>query len=280
LTHAFYFKDFDILRKEAEKSQRLFTLYQQALQQINIELIPLETNLVSLIIPRLNFVYFFSPILVGCAMLFQGLLKRFYISSARDHRQMMKRLSSSSPLTERLLSTDTLDIIHYGSVYQRFEKIEAISGWDLARHNLRVCAVPNLKEDVLNCSRCEKCTRTMVPIYALGRMKEFTTFVEPFRSNRDVLRWARKFSPTQISMPDLFAFVREYKPDLIPWLRFAVFFGSVRYHLLNRIPESIKKWLQRYGYYVDPFKQGNAFEDLEMIRLIGSPDLREPVEEK
>jgi hypothetical protein len=280
LTHALYIKDFDILKKEAEKSHRLFTRYQQALQQIDIELIPLETNLVSFIIPRLKIVYFFSPVLVGCAMLLQGLFKRFYISSARDHRQIMKRVSSSSPLTERLLSTDTLDIIHYGSIYKRFEKIEAISDWDLARQNLRVCAVPNLEENVLNCSRCEKCTRTMAPIYALGRMKEFTTFVKPFKSNFDVLRWARKFSPTQVSLPDLFAFVREHKPDLIPWLHIAVLMGSIRYRLLNLIPEPIKKWLQRYGYYVDPFKQENAFEDPEMIRLIRSMDVKTPAEIK
>ncbi len=273
VTNALFINLFDLTRRDKEKYPRLYNHYHSELQRLGIDLIPLETNLASLVIPRLRITYFFAPILAGCAMLFQGLLKRFFIASGRGHREMARRLSSSSPLTERLLSTDTLDLIHYGSKHQRYHKIEIISNWQLAQENLRVCVIPNLGEQVLNCSRCEKCLRTMVTIYALGSMAQFSTFVKPFTSNLDILLWARKFSPEQLLIPEFFKYIKKINPDLLPWLRCAVLLGSVRYHLLKIIPVAVKKWLQRFGYYIDPLKEENAFENLEIIQVIHAKDL-------
>jgi len=268
LTHALFINLFDITNRNTNKYLWLSEHYRFELQKIGIEMIPLETNLVRIIIPRLRYLYFFSIVLAGSAMLMQGLFKRFYVASAGDHRKLKRRLSSSNPLMERLLSTDTLDIIHFGAIYSRHEKIETISEWPLARQNIRVCGIPDIDEQVLNCSRCEKCMRTMFSIYALGKMEQFTSFQKVFTTNRDTLLWARKFNPEQSALPALFQLIQNHKPDLLPWLRCIVFFGSLRYRIIKRIPESVKSFLQRFGYFMDLFKEENAFERPEIIQAI------------
>jgi len=272
LTHALFINLFDITSRNTSKYLRLGEHYRSELQKLGIELITLETNLVSLLIPRLRLLAFFSPVLAGCALLMQGLFKRFYIASGGDYYKLTRRLSSSNPLTERLSSTDTLEFIHFGSVYSRHKKIEILSDWQLAQQNLRVCGRPDLSEQLLNCSRCEKCMRTMFPIYALGKMDQFTTFAKLFTTNKDTLMWARKFNPDQSALPGLFQFIKNQKPDLLPWLRCIVLLGSLRYRFLKRIPESAKIFLQRFGYYHDLLKVENAFEKPEIIQVIRARD--------
>jgi hypothetical protein len=110
----------------------------------------------------------------------------------------------------------------------------------------------------------------MVPLYALGALDKFTTFKKPFMSNRDGLWVARKFNPTQGYVPESFHIVKEHKPDFLPWLTAATLLGYIRYWLLKIIPGFIQKKLRRFGYFVDPLKEENAFEDPSIIQLIRS----------
>ncbi len=189
LTHALFVQNFDILSRNNNVYRNLFSRYQAMLEELGIELIPLETNLVNTIMPWLRYNLFYGPILAGCAMLLGGLFKRFIISSSRDHYQNAYGLYSSNPLSDRLLSTDFLEIVHYGAMTRRVEKIEAISTWKPAQDFLRVCGNPDVSVQTVNCSRCEKCTRTMLPLYALAKMDQFRTFSKPFLSNRDTFWW-------------------------------------------------------------------------------------------
>jgi len=269
ITHALFINGFDIRRSDQNKYSLLFARYQQLLMDLDIQLIPLETNLVNIIMPQLNYVYFYGPVLAGCGMILGKLFKRFYISNSRDYYQLAFRASSSSPLTDRLLSTETLDIVHYGATHRRVEKIKALSDWKPAQDHLRVCGVAEQKAEILNCSRCEKCTRTMVPLYALGKMNRFNTFLKPFKSNRDTLWWARKFDPRKENYaPEIFPFTKKHKQDLLIWLRFAAALGTARYLMLKLLPDFIKKWLRRYGFFIDKHKQENAFDNPVIIDLI------------
>ena len=270
ITHALFILGFDILNKDKDRYQILFSRYQNALKQINVELLPLETNLVSVIIPRMKFPYFYGPVLIGAAHVFGNLFKHFFISSSSDYWQIKSWTSSSDPTSDPLLSADTLNIIHFGARYRRVEKIEEISDWELVQKHLRVCFPNDFAIETLNCSRCEKCVRTMIPIYALGKMKNYPTFEKPFTSNLDGLRWARKFDHSKGYVKEIVPFVRKHKPNLIPWLRMAVLAGYLRYCSLKLIPGFLRKWLQRFGYFVDPLAQKNAFENPSISEFIRS----------
>jgi hypothetical protein len=268
ITHALFILGFDILNNDRDRYHALFSRYQNALKQINIELLPLETNLVSVIIPRMNFTLIFGPVLIGAAHVLGGLFRKFFIPGSIDYQQIQTWTSSSDPTSDPLLSTDTLDIMHHGATHRRVEKIKEISDWDLPQEHLRVCSSDGMDIDVLNCSRCEKCVRTMIPIYAMGKMGKFTSFEKPLKSNRECLRWARKFDPSKPFLEEIFPFARKHKPDLLPWLRVASMAGYLRYWSLKLIPGFLKKWLQCFGYFVDPLAQEHAFDDLEVRRFI------------
>ncbi|MCJ7703792.1 MAG: hypothetical protein MUO62_19610 [Anaerolineales bacterium] len=270
VTHGLFIMGFDIRYADKDKYKQVFLRYQRALDQIQVGLVPLETNLVSAIIPRMTYSHFYGPILAGSAHLFAGLWKRFIIPSSRDYKQLRVWTSSSDPLSDPLLSADTLEILHHGATHRRVEKIQEISEWKFAQDHLRVCFKKEYDTQGLNCSRCEKCTRTMVPIYALGKMEAFSTFKKPFRTNRDGLWLARKFNPTQGYGPEFFPIVKKYKPDFLPWLTAAYLLGYLRYGLLKLIPGFIRKRLQRFGHFVDPLKEPYAFDDLAIIELIRS----------
>jgi hypothetical protein len=268
ITHGLFILGFDIHFTEKKQYYQLLNSYQLGGERIGISIIPLETNIVQIIVPRLYYPHFYGPILAGCAHVLGGLFKRFYIPSSRDYHQIRIWTSSSDPLSDPLLSSDSLNLIHHGATHRRVEKIVEISRWKFAQDHLRVCFNKEYDESGLNCSRCEKCTRTMVPLYALDVMGEFATFKKPFRTNRDGLWVARKFNPSQGYVPETTQFVREHKPDFLPWLIAATLLGTIRYWLLKMIPGFLKKGLERFGYFVDPLKEENAFEDPAIIQLI------------
>jgi len=271
ITHALFIHGFDIFNKDIPVYDKFLTKYKMALREIDIELCYIETNLVSAIIPRQNFAFFYSSVLAGCAHLLAGLFRLFYIPSSWSYFQWGNPYSF--PLTDRLLSSDTLGIIHHGATCRRVDKVKAIVDWKFAQLNLRVCpntAFQDPSSEWSNCSRCEKCLRTMIPIYALGRMAQFETFSKPLRSNRSCLWWARKYSPYPGFTGEIIPFVQKYKGEMVPWLRVAALFGMMRYQLLKLVPRVVKRWLQRFGYFIDPFTKQDTYENIEVVKFLES----------
>ena len=270
ITHALFIHGFDILMHDKSTFATLFGRYKLALIQLDIDLIPVQTNIVSIIISRLRYRNFYGPILAGSALVYAGLLKRFYIPSSRDYLKLRKRESSSGPVTDMLLSTETMEFKHDGATHQRVEKIYAIQSWSFAQNNLRVCPHTDKYKHGLNCSRCEKCVRTMLPLYAFGGVQQFNTFTKPFVANKEIMWWARKFNPSTDFVMEIFPVFRNHKPAAIPWLWFAALLGYLRYGILKIIPSFIKKWSQRYSYFINPLEAENAFEDRGIVENLNS----------
>ena len=72
----------------------------------------------------------------------------------------------SHPMVDPLFSTSSLTCVHDGAQFTRAEKTDLVTRFPPARSFLHVCQASG----VSNCSRCEKCFRTMVTIDALGVM--------------------------------------------------------------------------------------------------------------
>lgn len=269
VTHALFIFGFDIIKKNKQKYTALHTRFSDVLRNLNIELIPLETNINSIIISRMFFPHFYGPILIGTAHVFGKLFNKFYIPNSNDFWQNLNWTSSSNPGSDPLLSSDTMEIIHHGVVTRRVEKVEALSDWEPFQKNLRVCSQQQVSGQVLNCGRCEKCVRTMIPIYALRKMDQFTTFNKPISSNHDYLWWARKFNPKMDYVKEFFPFIRRVNPELTPWLRIAALAGYIRYWVVKRVPKFVQHWLTRFGYFTpDPKMEKNAYEDPELVELL------------
>ena len=81
----------------------------------------------------------------------------------------------SHPLLDPCYGSAALSIHHDGVRYSRLDKVGILAGWDVGLQHLRVCTRPN-HPDVLNCGRCEKCTRTMLEPLALEKLDRCPAF--------------------------------------------------------------------------------------------------------
>jgi hypothetical protein len=271
ITHGLFIKGFNLINRDRQVFEKQATRYKNALINHDIELIPIETNTVGIILPRLGIRNYYGPILIGCVLSLGNLFRRFYIPSSNDYWQLTSRLSSTSPLKDKFLSTDTLDLIHHGAMHRRVDKIKMISGWKVAQENLMICSYAVIDGSPKNCSRCEKCVRTMLPLFALGVMDKFTTFLKPIQSNWEGIRWARKFDLTKAYfINEVIQFTKVNNRNLLFWIRVGVLLGYVRNWLLKLIPRFIKKWLNRIGHFVDPLKEKDLFEDSEVLLSINA----------
>lgn len=88
--------------------------------------------------------------------------------------------ASHDILNVHCLATENTDFYLSGLQERRIDKELFLADQKEARERLNVCVV-----DEHNCSRCEKCLRTMIGLYALGRLDDFSAVfdVEDFKGN-------------------------------------------------------------------------------------------------
>ena len=72
-------------------------------------------------------------------------------------------------LLASLLSTRALRFYIVGMEKSRMDKVRGIADWPVAQAHLNVC----FKEGQ-NCGVCEKCRRTQLELYALGKLDQFS----------------------------------------------------------------------------------------------------------
>ena len=88
------------------------------------------------------------------------------ISSSRDSDHLLPW--GSHPKTDPLLSSSRVSIGHFGAEFTRERKTAAIASNLDALKVLSVCDSGRLSGPYVNCSRCEKCLRTMVTLDLAG----------------------------------------------------------------------------------------------------------------
>jgi len=84
----------------------------------------------------------------------------------------------SHPGLDPRWSSEALTVVHDGSELTRFEKVEALAGWETALRTLRVCW--QLDDDAYNCGRCRKCVWTMACLRVCGVLERARRFERPF----------------------------------------------------------------------------------------------------
>lgn len=77
-------------------------------------------------------------------------------------------------LTDALWSSENLEIIHDEARLYRLQKLKEIDDEPLVRKHLRVCWENRATSG--NCSRCDKCVRTMILLLARKRLQHFPVF--------------------------------------------------------------------------------------------------------
>jgi len=122
------------------------------------------------------------------------------------------------PLIDPNFSSSSMRIQH-ARLLTRFEKTKLIADWDAAVDNVRVCNRHDLHKffaetGLVNCGKCEKCTRTMLTLLALGRLKGSRAFPTDDISEEQVASNVHLYRHQQL-FPQLVTLLREAgRPDL------------------------------------------------------------------
>jgi hypothetical protein len=92
-------------------------------------------------------------------------------------------MTKADPILLPALGTERTELCAVGTEHTRVEKTRRISDLDLARRYLDVCIMDGDR----NCSRCEKCLRTILTLDLLGTLDRFQDRfdLDEYRRNRD-----------------------------------------------------------------------------------------------
>ena len=104
-----------------------------------------------------------GPALAAMCHLFDRRMSSVIISSSHQFGELIPW--GSHPLTDPLLTSSRLAVEHYGTTYTRYEKVSALAHHPELLKGLTVCGLPpDQKGSVVNCSKCQKCVRTMTAL--------------------------------------------------------------------------------------------------------------------
>ena len=182
---------YDLTGPEEAKS-KVYARARAVASEVGLPLIETDSNIFKCF--RVNYLFshdFYSAFAVFCL---KKLWKRYYYASEGvdfvSGFSMRDYLHNDSAAYEILLfdclSTPGMRLYSEGSTLTRFQKIEDISDYPIARRHLFSCAFTGD-----NCSKCDKCTRNLLALDSLGKLDEFSGVydVDFYRSHRYRYMW-------------------------------------------------------------------------------------------
>lgn len=220
LTHLFYAHGFDIPVGDS-LYETLASEFKDLAERLNLGFIGLATNVRSILDPLVPWVTSHGACLAASALLLAGGTRTFFIPSTNRHSALFSPCGSN-PVTDPMLGTESLSLVHHGSHRSRIRKILAIENRPEVRKHLRVCwaNVPGYR----NCGRCSKCLKTMLPLKITGTLDAFPVFppLPPWEeieskcfSPLDFSRYA----PEETYADELRALARSRKSTALPNLK-------------------------------------------------------------
>lgn len=154
---------FDIPLGQEEKFATGLRLARESLDSLGIDLIALRSNLRQVL--PLDWHDLHGAAIVGALQLLKSRAGTALIGSSDPYDQLLLPYGSN-PVTDTLLSTESMEIVHDGCGSDRTEKIAGIADWSVGCGNLRVCWAGSQID--ANCGRCEKCIRTRMNFLVNG----------------------------------------------------------------------------------------------------------------
>lgn len=181
ITHLIFVSGFDVPLYRPAMVEMITREVRRTAQEIGLPLIEVETNL-----RQFSDGAFFSwedqhgAALAAVAHFLAPAFGKIYIPSS--YALPFLAPYGSHPGLDPLWSTQSLQVVHDDFDATRFNKIGALSTWDTAVKNLRVCW--ELQERQYNCCRCLKCMWTMAYLRAFGALERASCFPLPLDLQR------------------------------------------------------------------------------------------------
>lgn len=205
ITHLTYFNVGAMGYKNLEKAKQSYAkdleLVKQFAAKVNLPIVQLESNF-SIMYEEFDFdqsgdIRNFSAVLA-----LQKLFRKYLYGSSypiKDFRFEISQTGYYETLLAPLLSTDSCEIIIANPDQTRIDKTKAIVSNEMAQQTLYVCwkellankypesEIARIKDNFLNCSRCDKCLRTLLAIEILGCLDKFHSIfdIEYYKTVKD-----------------------------------------------------------------------------------------------
>ena len=180
ISHLIFVHGFDIPLSHSKDREKAAASARKAADQLGLPLIEVETNLRQFGQPHVSWPHaYFGAGLAAVALLLSPRFKRVYLPASVSRDQLVPM--GSHPDLDPRWSNEQMRLIHDGLDATRFEKIQSIGAWDVARKRLRVCY--QLNTEHLNCGRCRKCLWTMMMLRASGDLDQVESFAAPLNLN-------------------------------------------------------------------------------------------------
>lgn len=154
-------------------------------QECGLKTVFLDTNLYEALPERFLDVYTFRNL--ACALALQGLFSVYLLSSGHDianFRFDLHNSASYDPLTVSCASTESLTFYLSGMEVKRWQKLEALSGWEPSWNWLHPCIYGTAGK--LNCGHCKKCARDATTLYALGALDRYAAVFDTKEYRRNM----------------------------------------------------------------------------------------------
>lgn len=173
ITTIVYVHGFDLWLHETEFREMTANRIREIAKQFGKELIEVETNLLYFSHKICDWAsQYYGSALASVALLLSNTIGKIYIASSLNTEVLYPR--GSHPDLDHLWNTEEIEIIHDGCESTRLNKVKVISKNEIALNNLRVCL--DRRWGLYNCSKCEKCVRTMLSLYISGVLDQSKTF--------------------------------------------------------------------------------------------------------
>lgn len=187
ITKIVYVHGFDIWLQEKEFRQMVSKRLHELAHELGKELIEVETNLLDFSYKICDWEkHYHGAALASIALLLSKTIRKIYIPSSFSYESLIPW--GTHPELDYLWSTEEIEIVHDGCELNRLEKVRYISKYQSVMDHLRVCL--DRSSGKYNCSRCEKCIRTMTSLYICGTLslsKSFDNYLTPdMISNMDI----------------------------------------------------------------------------------------------
>jgi len=145
---------FDIKLENVTGFERAFQKAKNITDAIGIPILSIATNL-----RHEPWFHVHGAALASCLTLLSGKYDKGFIASSESYADRNLNSCGSNCVSDHLLSSNNMSIIHQGTGLSRIEKEGKLGSWEVAMQNLRVCWQTDTTE---NCGKCEKCIHTML----------------------------------------------------------------------------------------------------------------------
>lgn len=172
IDYLIFIHGFDIPLHDQNRFERFKESLNEVARKINVKSVVIRTNLrAHPIFANVSWERTHGGALASVAHMFAD-AQRFIISSSFP--LCLDRPCGSHWTTDALWATGNFEILYTGGEFWRSEKLIAIADEPVVRDHLRVCW--ENKDSRLNCSRCEKCIRTILVLLKCHKRGKFTVF--------------------------------------------------------------------------------------------------------